>query len=146
MARISSVLGGPAERHYDVKSPSDSRSVVSDSFTTPWTVPARLLCPWDSPGKNTGVGCHSLPRGSFWPRDQTQVSHVAGRQTLYHLRHQGSYYGVSSGYTWSRDKVWLWPGCQVWGIKWHPQVVMPSVEPVEKESPMRVYEDGRYWG
>ena len=20
--------------------------------------PARLLCPWDSPGKNTGVGCH----------------------------------------------------------------------------------------
>ena len=25
-------------------------------FATPWTVPARLLCPWDSPGKNTGVG------------------------------------------------------------------------------------------
>ena len=25
---------------------------------TPW--PARLLCPWDSPGKNTGVGCHFL--------------------------------------------------------------------------------------
>ena len=22
--------------------------------------PARLLCPWDSPGKNTGVGCHCL--------------------------------------------------------------------------------------
>ena len=22
--------------------------------------PARLLCPWTSPGKNTGVGCHSL--------------------------------------------------------------------------------------
>ena len=22
--------------------------------------PARLLCPWDSPGKNNGVGCHSL--------------------------------------------------------------------------------------
>ena len=20
--------------------------------------PARILCPWDSPGKNTGVGCH----------------------------------------------------------------------------------------
>jgi len=25
---------------------------------TPWTVATRLLCPWDSPGKNTGVGCH----------------------------------------------------------------------------------------
>ena len=22
--------------------------------------PARFLCAWDSPGKNTGVGCHSL--------------------------------------------------------------------------------------
>ena len=22
--------------------------------------PARLICPWDSPGKNTGVGCHAL--------------------------------------------------------------------------------------
>ena len=30
-------------------------------FATLWTVqPARLLCPWDSPGKNTGVGCHAL--------------------------------------------------------------------------------------
>ena len=27
--------------------------------------PARLLCPWDSPGENTGVGCHALPQGIF---------------------------------------------------------------------------------
>ena len=27
--------------------------------------PARLLCPRDFPGKNTGVGCHSLPQGIF---------------------------------------------------------------------------------
>ena len=33
-------------------------------FTTPWT-PARPLCPWDSPGKNTGVGCHALLQGIF---------------------------------------------------------------------------------
>ena len=25
--------------------------------------PARLLCPWNSPGKNTGVGCHFLLQG-----------------------------------------------------------------------------------
>ena len=25
--------------------------------------PTRLLCPWDSPGKNTGVGCHFLFQG-----------------------------------------------------------------------------------
>ena len=27
--------------------------------------PARLLCPWDSPGKNTGVVCHFLLQGIF---------------------------------------------------------------------------------
>ena len=27
--------------------------------------PVRLLCPWDSPGKNTGVGGHSLLQGVF---------------------------------------------------------------------------------
>ena len=32
--------------------------------------PTRLLCPWDSPGNNTGVGCHALLQGIF----PTQVS------------------------------------------------------------------------
>ena len=27
--------------------------------------PARLCCPWDSPGKNTGVGCHAFLQGIF---------------------------------------------------------------------------------
>ena len=27
--------------------------------------PARLLCPWDSPSKNTGVSCHALLQGIF---------------------------------------------------------------------------------
>ena len=27
--------------------------------------PTRLLCPWDFPGKNTGVGSHSLLQGIF---------------------------------------------------------------------------------
>ena len=31
----------------------------------PWTKPTRLLCPWNSPGKNTGVGCHALPPGDL---------------------------------------------------------------------------------
>ena len=33
-------------------------SVVSDSVRPHRRQPTRLLCPWDSPGKNTGVGCH----------------------------------------------------------------------------------------
>ena len=35
-------------------------SVVSDSVRPHRRQPTRLLCPWDSPGKNTGVGCHCL--------------------------------------------------------------------------------------
>ena len=27
--------------------------------------PTSLLCPWDSPGKNTGVGCHAFLQGIF---------------------------------------------------------------------------------
>ena len=35
-------------------------SVVSDSVRPHRRQPARLPRPWDSPGKNTGVGCHFL--------------------------------------------------------------------------------------
>ena len=37
-----------------------SRSVLSDSLRPQGLQPTRLLCPWDSPGKNTRVGCHFL--------------------------------------------------------------------------------------
>ena len=37
-------------------------------FATPWTVAHQLLCPWDFPGKNTGVGCYFLPQGPSWYR------------------------------------------------------------------------------
>ena len=35
-------------------------SVMSDSVRPHRWSPTRLLCPWDSLGKNTGVGCHFL--------------------------------------------------------------------------------------
>ena len=37
-----------------------SRSVVSDSSRPHGLQPTRLICPWDFPGKSTGVGCHCL--------------------------------------------------------------------------------------
>ena len=43
-----------------------------------------FLCPWDFPGKNTGVGCHFLLQAYFWPRDRTHISYI-GRRILYHL-------------------------------------------------------------
>ena len=41
--------------------------------------PHGLYSPWNSPGQNTGVGSLSLLRWSSQPRDQTLVSHIAGR-------------------------------------------------------------------
>ena len=52
--------------------------------------PARLLCPWDSPGQNTGVGSHFLLQGIFptqqlnlyllhllcWQADSLPLSHL----------------------------------------------------------------------
>ena len=40
--------------------------------------PTRLLCPWDPPGKNTGVGCHFLPRESSRPRDRPHIFCITG--------------------------------------------------------------------
>ena len=40
-----------------------SRSITSDSLWPHGLGPTRLLCPWNSLGKNTGVGCHSLLQG-----------------------------------------------------------------------------------
>ena len=66
-----------------------SHSVVSNSLWHHRLSSVRLLCPWDSPGKNTGVGCHFLLQGTF----STQGSNpglLHCRQILYSLSHQGS--------------------------------------------------------
>ena len=66
-----------------------SHSVMSDSLQPHGLYLARLLCPRNSPGKNTGVGCHSLFQGIF----TTQGSNpglLHCRQILYCLSHQGS--------------------------------------------------------
>ena len=34
--------------------------VMSKSFRPHGLLPTRLLCPWEFPGKSTGVGCHFL--------------------------------------------------------------------------------------
>ena len=46
--------------------------------------PSMFLCPWDSPGKNTGVGCHTLQRILPGIKPVSPVS-CFGRWVLYHL-------------------------------------------------------------
>ena len=57
---------------------------MSDSLAPYVLYLSRLLCPWDSPGKNTGVSCHAL---------------------LHHFAHKGPY---SQNYSFSSSHVWMW--------------------------------------
>ena len=50
-----------------------SHSVVFNSLRPQGLYPARLLCPWNSPGKNTGVNCHSLLQRNFLGRGGGQL-------------------------------------------------------------------------
>ena len=68
---------------------------------------ARLLCPWNFLGKNTGVGCHCLLQEIFLTQG-SNLSLPHYRQSLYHLRHQG---GPNTN---SREERCFWPASN-WG-------------------------------
>ena len=57
------------QRIWKVNSGLESESIccslVFASLQPHGLQPSRLLCPWDSPGKNTGAGCHALLQGIF---------------------------------------------------------------------------------
>ena len=58
-----------------------SHSVVPDSLRPHGLQPTRLLCPWDFPRKDTGVGCHFLLQGIF-PTQGSNPGHLHCRQIL----------------------------------------------------------------
>ena len=92
-----------------------SLSVMSPSLRLHGLQHARLLCPWDFPGKSTGVGCHFLLQNislspflgwggggkntgvgchsllqEIFPTQGLNPGLPHCRQTLYRLNHQGS--------------------------------------------------------
>ena len=110
---ICSNMDGPRDDHvewnksererqlsYDVsyvesKKVGKSLSCVWLSVTT-WTVVHRLLCPWDSPDKNTGGG-KPFPSPADLPTPQRlNLGLLHCRQILYHLNHQGSPCGIQN--------------------------------------------------
>ena len=62
---------------------------MSDSLWPSGLQPTRLLCPWNSPGKNTGVDCHFLLQRVL-PTQGSNLGLWHCRQTLHQLSHQGS--------------------------------------------------------
>ena len=61
--------------------------------------PARLLSPWDSPGKNTGVGCHFLLHGIF-PIQGSNPGFQHCRQILYRLSGNGAQGEEAEWWAW----------------------------------------------
>ena len=63
--------------------------------------PPRLLCPWDFPGKNTGVACHFLHQGIFPARGLSPspcVSCTAGTVLTTRALREATF--VSVAYLW----------------------------------------------
>ena len=93
------VLGGGEGKRGGLKLPLHldvsicvSHSAMSNSLQPHRLQPTRLLCPWDSPGKNIGMGSHSFLQGIVptqgsnlpllhWQADSLPLSHL-GSPTL----------------------------------------------------------------
>ena len=85
-----------------------SHQVTSDSLRPHGPQPTSLLCPWDSPGKNTEVGCHAFLQGIF-PTQRSNprlLVFCIGKRVLYRQRHLGSPHNeVFSSVRFSRSVV-----------------------------------------
>ena len=87
------------------------RSVMSNSLQPHGLWPARLICPWNSPGQNTGEDSHSLLQGIF-PTQGSNPGLPYCRRILYQLSHKGSprilewvAYPFSRGSSWPRNRT-----------------------------------------
>ena len=74
---------------------------MSDSVQPHRRQPTRLPCPWDSPGKNTGVGCHFLLQCMKVKSERKSLSHVRLFTTPWTAAHQAP---PSMGF--SRQEYW----------------------------------------
>ena len=73
-------------------------------FATPWTVARQaLLCPWDSPGKNTGVGSHSFLLKAIILQLKKNLNLISWPQDF------------SDTFLWiSEKRIWLSASCFIW--------------------------------
>ena len=86
-----------------------SLSAMSNSLQPHGPQPTMLLCPWDFPGKSTGVGCHVLLQRIFLTRDQTWASCIAGRFLTIWVT---TVVLIEKYLVWGR--VWVASSCSSW--------------------------------
>ena len=100
-----------------------SCSVVSDSLRLHGLQPVRLLCPWDFPGKNTGVGCHFLLQRIF-PTQGSNLGLPRCRQMLLPSEPPGKSYPLVI----SISHLTQPPTLHLAVISHHPVLLMPFPE------------------
>ena len=94
---------------------NDSHSVVSNSFWSHRLYPPRIFYPWNSPGTNTGVGCHALLQGIF-PIQGSNSGLLPCRQILSHLSHKDVFI----------LRFCKWKGAHIFGQKMGKRLRPPS--------------------
>ena len=81
-------------------------------------LPGSSLCPWDSPGKNTGAGCHALLQGVFWTQVRGRLS--LSPQTVLPFSFVSSLLITGRETTWqtkqNHDPGLLWANCEESGV------------------------------
>ena len=105
-----------------------SHSVTYDSLWPHRRLPTRIFCPWDSPGKNTGVGYHALLQGIF-PTQELKVSLMSPALADYRRYHLGSpqsqYQTLNKGASLVTRMVKNLPAMQetwVWFLGWEDRL------------------------
>ena len=124
---LTSVNGGKLYGFMTVCCVSECKAalVVSDSWQPGGLQPARLLCPWDSPGKSTGVGCHALLQGIFpsqglnrwllcllwllrWQAESLPLSHLGSPYMVISAQNWQMLASFWCYFVWHALR-WLWP-------------------------------------
>ena len=95
------------------------------TLVPPWTLALQAVSPWDSPGKNTEVGCHFILQGLFltqglnlclllWQVESLPLSHLESLLVQLDSKYRGSQPGVYL-YTCTllgllNEKLWVFLG------------------------------------
>ena len=95
---------------------SESRSVVSDPLWPHGVWSTRFFCPWNSSGKNTGMGCHSRLHRIF----PAQGSCIAVGFFFYQLNWR------ARNQTKTKKKVYIFKNVLFDGL-WHRHIYKPVV-------------------
>ena len=85
--------------------------------------PARLLCPWDFPSKNMGVGCHFLLQEIF-PTQGMNPSFLHWQANSLPLSHQGSPCVCVCVCVYIYTYILIHTYIHIWRRQWHPTTVL----------------------